>query len=110
MSKEARRVSMTLHGFGNKPLVTEAMALAIAKLVFIEEFGPDDFELQQPLTVQDEGDTWVIEGSRRYDYEAPRDHDQMVDGRTQIEISKENGAILALNKYVDLTEPKPPPR
>ncbi len=101
---------MILRGFNREPLITEEMALEIAKLVFIREFGSDDFERQQPLTVQDEGDSWVIEGSREYDEDAPRDHYQLVDGRTLIEIAKENGAILALEKLSAFADPKGPTR
>jgi hypothetical protein len=109
MSKESRRISMKLRGFNKQPLITEELALEIAKLVFIREFGHEDFELQQPLTVQDEGDTWVIEGSREYNEDAPRVHYQLVDGRTLIEIAKENGAILALERFSAFAETSGPP-
>jgi hypothetical protein len=52
----------------------------------------------------------VIEGSREYDEDAPRDHYQLVDGRTLIEIAKENGAILALEKLSAFADPKDPTR
>lgn len=106
MKKEARRISMKLRGFGKEPLITDEIALEIAKLMFIREFGPEDFQLQQPLTIRDEGNSWLVEGSREYDYEAPRDN-QIVEGKALIEIDKENGAILALTKTVDLTGPEP---
>lgn len=109
MKKESRRISMKLRGFGQGPLITEEIALEIAKLMFIREFGSADFELQQPLTIQDDGESWLIEGSREYDYEAPRDS-QMVEGKAMIEIAKENGAILALTKTVDLADPETGPR
>jgi hypothetical protein len=97
---------MKLRGFNREPLITEAMALEIAKLVFIREFGSEDFERQQPLTVRDEGDSWLIEGSREYDEDAPRVHSQLVDGRTLIEIAKHNGAILALERFAAFADPK----
>jgi hypothetical protein len=110
MNKETRRISMKLRGFNREPLITEEMALEIAKLVFIREFGSEEFERQQPLTVQDEGDSWVIDGSREYDEAAPRVHHQLVDGKTLIEIAKENGAILALEKLSAFADPKGPTR
>ena len=100
---------MKLRGFNREPLITEELALEIAKLVFIEEFGREEFELQQPLTVQDEGDTWVVEGSREYDENAPRMHYQLLDGKVLIEISKENGAILALQQSSAFAERSGPP-
>jgi hypothetical protein len=107
--KAHRRISMKLRGFNSEPLITEDLALEIAKLLLIREFGSDDFELQQPLSVKDEGDAWLVEGSREFDYDAPRadrpeGSAQMVDGNALVEISKENGAILALMRFVDLAE------
>ena len=103
-SRENRRISMKLRGFGKQPLITSEIALAIAKLVFTREYGAQDFELQQPLSIEDDGDTWVVEGNREYDNDAPRDHPQMVEGRVLIEVAKANGAILALTRYADLVE------
>jgi hypothetical protein len=100
---------MKLRGFNKEPLITEELALAIAKLVFIREFGREDFELQQPLTVQDDGDTWVIEGSREYDEDAPREHYQLLAGKALIEIAKENGAILPLRRLSAFAERSGPP-
>ena len=101
---------MILRGFNREPLITAAVALEIAKLVFIREFGSEEFERQQPLTVQDEGDSWVIQGSREYDEDAPREHSQLVDGRALIEIAKDNGAILALEKFLAFADPEGPVR
>ena len=106
---------MKLRGLNSEPLITEDLALEIAKLLLVREFGPDDFALQQPLTVKDEGDAWLVEGSREYDYDAPRTNRpeggaQMVDGSAVVEIAKENGAILALTRFVDLAEPDGSPK
>ena len=63
-SKAERRISMKLRGFDKEPLITEQLALEIAKLVLVREYGPDELQLQQPLIIRNEGDTWVIVGSR----------------------------------------------
>lgn len=102
---------MKLRGFNSEPLITQDLALGIAKLLLAQEFGPDDLALQQPLTVKDEGDAWLIEGSREFDYDTPRTDRpegsaQMVDGNALVEIAKENGAILALMRFVDLADSK----
>jgi hypothetical protein len=53
-----------------------------------------------------------VEGSRAYAEDAPRHHPQLVDGRALIEIAKDNGAILALERFAafaDDAKDLPPP-
>ena len=95
--------TMKLYDAAGRNLITDAIALGISRLVFIEVFGQADFDHQTPLAVRDEGKTWIVEGSRQYDY-ASQSEDQLVHGRALIEIVKRNGAIVRLSKMVDFPQ------
>ena len=45
-------------------LITEAIALEIARLVLVKEHGEEELKEQLPLRVAPEADTWVVRGSR----------------------------------------------
>ena len=45
-------------------LITEAIAVEIARLVLTEEHGEDELKRQLPLMTRVEGNTWVVRGSQ----------------------------------------------
>ena len=71
-------------GIVNKP----EMALNIAELVITNVYSVADLEQQTPLTVSDESDRWVIEGSYN--------KDRKIEGwgAAKVVIKKSDGQIL----------------
>jgi hypothetical protein len=100
MAELEEHITMKLYDAAGRDLISREIALEIARLVFIDVFGQDDFEKQAPLMIRDEGSTWLVEGSREYDYDS-QPADQILEGNAIIEIAKRNGAIVRLSKKVD---------
>jgi hypothetical protein len=81
-------------------LATKTVATALAEMVIKNHFGEEEFKAQQPLRISETPDRWVIEGSRPYDVDAPRNHDQLLEGVVEVEILKRNCQIVKLSKKV----------
>lgn len=96
MNEEFDHPSMNMLEFSGCQLASRAIAVALAEMVIKDFYGEEEFEAQQPLSVSETPDRWIIEGSRPYDLEAPRSHHQLVDGKVTIEILKRNCRIVKL--------------
>jgi len=64
------------------------MALKIAELVIANVYSADDLEQQRPLTVSDQSDRWLVEGSYN--------KDRKIEGwgAAKVVIKKSDGQIL----------------
>ena len=84
-------------------LVTDAIALEIARLVLTKEHGEDELKKQAPLSVVPEGDAWVVRGSRPTvsSSDLPK-----LDGPFEMRISQFTGQIFSCCFLFDLTPSK----
>jgi hypothetical protein len=84
--------SMLSRRWSGAKLITSQVALEIARLVHKQAEGESDLASNEPLTAAEEGDTWVVTGSKivRYD---PKD--EKLDGSLRIVISQFDAQILS---------------
>lgn len=64
MANENEDLIMFLNRVSGIELATEPIAVALAEMLFRHVYPDDDFESQLPLKVTDQGDRWLIVGSR----------------------------------------------
>ena len=90
-SDEERPDMMARRAAGMK-LITDVIALEIARLVLTKEHGDGEFKEQLPLSVTPEDDTWVVRGSRPMvtDSDLPK-----LDGPFEMRISQFTGQIFS---------------
>jgi|SRR5579863_3849284 hypothetical protein len=88
---EERPDMMARRAAGMK-LVTDAIALEIARLVLTKEHGDDELKRQLPLFISADADTWVVRGSRPTvtDNDVPQ-----LDGPFEMRISQFTGQIFS---------------
>jgi len=67
---------------------TSALASKLAGALIAGHYGDKELELQLPLTIADQGDCWLVEGSRN------KDRALEGTGHAIVKIKKSNGAIL----------------
>jgi len=58
------RLDMVSRRAAGTKLISDVIALEIARLVLAREHGEDEIKDQLPLSVTAEGDAWVVRGSR----------------------------------------------
>jgi len=88
-------ISMLLNGYGDIPLATQRVALALAEMLIAERHGDEELEHQKPLTIVELSDRWAIESHGAYRPMAPP-FEQSLDGPFQIEILKRNCRVINL--------------
>ena len=80
-------------------LITDAIAVEIARLVLVKEHGEDELKRQLPLSVIAEDDTWVVRGSR------PKAANTL-DGPLEVRISQFTGQIFSCCFLFDMAPSK----
>ena len=90
--------SMMLFRGTGRTLASREIALALAGMVLKECYGEEEFEAQQPLQITETPDSWSIEGSREYSFEAtpPR---QLAQGKVEVEILKINCQVIKIIQF-----------
>jgi hypothetical protein len=91
-----------------KILITENIALEIARLVLKEEDGEAELVRQSPFSISEEGDAWVVTGRQREatDEDASRPSRQ---GPFEMKISKFSGQIYDCHYIMYLARRFTPP-
>ncbi|AWZ00319.1 NTF2 fold immunity protein [Rhodobiaceae bacterium] len=105
MANEKQDLSMFLNEVAGIELATEPIALALAEMLFRHVYGDDDFETQLPLKVTDQGDRWLIVGSR--DPAAYPVHElEPAPGEVEMVILKANCKVVRFTQkaYLPLVE------
>lgn len=98
-------LSMYLYLMVAERLITRSTALMIARLVLEDRFGSQEVVLQEPLRIEERGNTWVISGSRQPDWDDGRPRGALRHGRAEVIISQLDGRIIKLA----IEAPIPPP-
>jgi len=106
MSDKQFHPSMRFHGFVGRKLVSRNIALAVAEMIFAEVYGEAEVRTQQPFSVTDMSDRWVVEGRSSYSKDSEVD-DNLRDGRLVIEILKENCEVVKLIQMAHLLPHSP---
>jgi NTF2 fold immunity protein len=87
-------LSMYLYGVLQQKLVTRDTALAFACALLKDKFGAEELALQEPITISEDGDTWVVSGSRQPNWDDGRPSGAMRRGKAEVVISQFDGRIL----------------
>jgi hypothetical protein len=91
--------------WSGEELVGAETALAIARLVHEQHYGHVALEQVEPVSVKDDGNCWIVAGSKPGDY----DPKKKLDGPHQMRISKFDGQILSYSFVVTLPTPSGAP-
>ena len=92
--REGEDISIIAHSFGGRALASRDVALAMAEMLIRESRGEDFLKTQLPLNAIDDGDRWIVEGSRKgEDY--PPDSTGMPEGKFVLKILKRNCQVLS---------------
>jgi hypothetical protein len=91
--------SMFLFRIGGGELASREIAVRLAEIIIESICGEGEFAAQHPLKITETPATWVIEGSKPYDYSQAED--QLILGRVTIEIEKANCRVLQFSRYAD---------
>ena len=91
-------ISMMLFRGTQRTLASREIALALAGMVLKEYYGEEEFKAQQPLKITETPDSWVIEGSREYEFESTP-HGRLAEGKVEVEILKINCQVIKIVKF-----------
>jgi hypothetical protein len=83
-------------------LITSQIALEIARLVHKEGSAEADLELDEPLSVTEDGDAWIISGARSINYDPGS---PVANGSLRMRISQFDGQILSYVLAMTLRRP-----
>jgi len=97
---------MILRRAHGEELASREIALSLAKMVIERTYGKDELTAQLPINVTELPNSWLIEGSKDYDYSNPEE-DYLVLGRITIEIAKANCQVLQFSRYADFALQQP---
>jgi hypothetical protein len=99
--------SMVSRRSSGSKLFTSQIALEIARLVHAHARGEIDLERNEPLFATEEGDAWVVSGSKVVRYDA---NNSKLDGSIRMIISQFDGQILSYLLTFELPRDSEPPR
>ncbi len=86
---------MFLYRASGRKLISETVALEYARLVLKSEYGDEEVQRQQPLTISADGEDWVITGS------VPFPDDFRLDGPFQMRVAQFDGQIRSFAFLTD---------
>lgn len=89
-------LSVYLYRTMQQRLVSRETAFEFAKMLLADRFGPDEVQLQEPLSIHGENDIWVIRGSREPDWSDGHPIGLLRHGKAEVVISQFDGRILKL--------------
>jgi hypothetical protein len=99
-------MSNLLFRYSKAKIISEELALYVARAVVEEVYGKEEFEKQGSFhaTSDTEGGAWIVEGSRQFgDYPSPEN--QLASGKVRVVISKIDCQILALEQEAQIIPP-----
>ena len=97
--------SMLILRATNPNLVSEKIAISLARKLIEEVYGHDELKAQEPLKIQDGGGTWKVEGSRQFD-DKPSAENLPDYGRVELVVSKADCQILKFTREMMLIPPR----
>lgn len=93
--------SMWMRRARGSRLVSAKTAAQLIRLIVTDEYGQDELDRNEPLSVREDGDVWIVDG-------APGEQHAQVHGRPRgagplfARISKFDGQILDYYSWIDL--------
>ena len=90
-----------LFEISGKKLATRELALVMAEMIIKDQAGEAELKVQQPLKITETEDSWLVEGSREYDFDATPPM-QAADGPYLVEVLKLNCQVVRAIRSVGL--------
>jgi hypothetical protein len=94
-NQEQEDFSMWSRRANGVKLISDATAIEIARRVLNDELGPIEVERNEPLSVVQDGDCWVVTGSESTEFNAKHPPASGWAGPLQMRISQFDGRILS---------------
>ncbi len=94
--------SMLSRRWSGIKLITSQMAMEIARIVHRELEGQANLDCNEPLSVVDDGDSWVVSGAKSIEYDPSN---PVLEGSLKMRISQFDAQILSY--VLALTMPRP---
>jgi hypothetical protein len=85
-------------------LVSDEVALEFARLIVRDNYGGDALAAQSPLTIQAEGDEWIIRGSAPHAVSPRYPTDPNEQGQLEMRIAQLDGQITRLIFHISFPE------
>ncbi|HWU27434.1 MAG TPA: NTF2 fold immunity protein [Rhizomicrobium sp.] len=79
-------------------IAKKELALVMAEYIVKDIFGEDDFKTQLPFKIEDGGDRWIINGSRKDEDNSSDDPLAIKTGPVTIVIRKANCQVLKFSQ------------
>jgi len=99
--------SMLSRRWSRTKLITSQIAIEIARLVHKQAQGEDELASNEPLLAIEEGDAWVVTGSKVVRYSSS---EQALSGSLRMAISQFDGQILSYTLALVLPRNLAPPQ
>jgi len=101
-SSETPDYTMLSRRWSGQTLISVDIAIQLARLVHEEQYGQSALREEEPLSVEEDGDCWVVKGAKalKYDVTTPK-----LDGPMEMRISKFDGQILSYAFVAPLPRP-----
>jgi NTF2 fold immunity protein len=99
---EAPDYSMLSRRWSGQKLISADLAVAIARQIHKEQYGQTTLDEDEPLSVSDDGDCWIVNGGKKRNFE-PKN--LVLDGPLRMRISKFDGQILSYLFAIALPRP-----
>jgi hypothetical protein len=87
--------SMWMRRAGGVKLISASTAIELARRVLNDELGAIELERNEPLTAEQDGDTWIVTGSESDEFNAQHPPTSGWTGPLQMRISQFDGQILS---------------
>jgi len=89
----------------NTKLISEKIAVSLARDLIEEVYGKDELKTQEPLKALDGGETWIIEGNRKFG-DKPTAENLPDYGKVELVVSKSDCRILKFTWEFMLSPPR----
>lgn len=99
-SKHPPHPSIKLFAASGRDLISREIALALSRMLISKSYGKDQLQVQEPLTVSDSGEKWIVVGSKAYD--EPLTDGTLNEGPIEIEILKSDCRVIKFCRKVSL--------
>jgi hypothetical protein len=86
--------SMFLRGISGSRLISAPIAVEIARLILAEQHGPSSLKQNEPFSVVEDGDTWIVQGAARAAPIVDTGSGLPLEGPFKMQISQFDGQIL----------------
>jgi len=95
MATEREDMSMILFKSGHGVIATQEIAIDLAQKIIVHVYGEDELAQQLPLSIQDNGDTWIITGRDPTNGKSGP-ASGLKKGKVEVEIVKYNCQIIKM--------------